>query len=313
MGAEAIAWDDRRPPAPELIEDCVHCGFCLPTCPTYALWGEEMDSPRGRIALMALGHEQPELSAEMVTHFDRCLGCMACVTACPSGVKYDLLIQETRPQVERNFARASWDRLFRSVIFGLFPYPGRLRALVPALALQRRLGIDRLAARRGGVLARAPRLRALMRLAPPVQARAAWRRLPARTAARGSRRGRVGFLQGCVQRVFFGDVNRATVDVLAAEGWEVHAPPRPRCCGSLQQHTGYESEAQELARQTIAAFEGFDAVVVNSAGCGSGMKEYDHLLAADPVWGPGAAAFVDSRLSALRAASSAAAWGSSRL
>ena len=171
--AEAIAWDQSRPPAPELIEDCVHCGFCLPTCPTYALWGEEMDSPRGRIALMQLGHEQPELSAEMVTHFDRCLGCMACVTACPSGVKYDLLIQETRPQVERNFARAPADRLFRGVVFGLFPHPGRLRALVPALAFQRRLGVDRLAGRPGGLLARAPRLRALMRLAPAVETSAA--------------------------------------------------------------------------------------------------------------------------------------------
>ena len=284
MAVETRAWDDRRPPAPELIEDCVHCGFCLPTCPTYALWGEEMDSPRGRIALMQLGHEQAELSPEMVTHFDRCLGCMACVTACPSGVRYDLLIQETRPQVERNFGRSGRDRAFRALIFALFPHPGRLRALVPLAALHHRLGLDRLATRRGGLLERLPRVRALAGLAPRVPAKAALHRLPTRTPARGAVRGRVGFLQGCVQRAFFGEVNAATVAVLAAEGFEVHAPREPRCCGSLQQHTGYEAAAQARARETIAAFENCDQVVVNAAGCGSGMKEYGHLLADDPVW-----------------------------
>jgi len=250
-----------------------------------------MDSPRGRIALMQLGHEQPALSAEMVSHFDRCLGCMACVTACPSGVKYDLLIQETRPQVERNFERSAADRWMRRLVFATFPHPGRLRALVPALVLQRRLGIDRLVSRRGGLLGRAPRLRSLLGLAPPVPVRAAWQRLPARTRPRGRRRGRVGFLQGCVQRVFFHPVNQASVRVLAAEGFDVHAPRRPRCCGSLQQHTGYESAAQARARETIAAFEDCDAVVVNAAGCGSGMKEYGHLLAQDAEWAARAEAF----------------------
>jgi len=280
----ATAWDAERPPAPDLIADCVHCGFCLPTCPTYALWGEEMDSPRGRIALMALGHEQEQLSGPMVGHFDNCLGCMACVTACPSGVKYDLLLQETRPQIERNFARSRADRAFRRLVFELFPHPGRLRALVPALALHRALGIEGLAQRRGGLLERAPRLRSLLALAPQAPATAAVTRLPTRTPARGTRRGGVGLLQGCVQRVFFSDVNRATVDVLAAEGWEVLAPRRPRCCGSLQQHTGYEAAAQARARETIAAFAGCETVVVNAAGCGSGMKDYGHLLADDPAW-----------------------------
>jgi glycolate oxidase iron-sulfur subunit len=285
MPERATAWDERRPPAPDLIADCVHCGFCLPTCPTYALWGEEMDSPRGRIALMALGHEQAELSSEMVTHLDNCLGCMACVTACPSGVKYDLLIQEARPQVERNFARSRSDRLLRGLIFALFPHPGRLRALAPAMALERRLGLARL-------LAPMPRLRAAAGLAPATRLRDTWRRLPEHTPAEGTRRGRAGFVQGCVQRVFFHDVNRATLRVLAAEGWEVSAPRRPRCCGSLQQHTGYEQAAQARARETIAAFEDCDVVVVNAAGCGSGMKEYDHLLAEDAEWSERAARFV---------------------
>jgi len=266
------AWDDGRPPAPELIDDCVHCGFCLPTCPTYALWGEEMDSPRGRIALMQLGHEQAELSDEMVSHFDRCLGCMACVTACPSGVKYDLLLQQTRPQVERNFQRSPGDRAFRRLVFALFPHPGRLRLLVPALVLQRRTHLERL------LPSRLRKLRAMAAMAPEVPLRAAWQSLPAVTAARGEKRGTVALLQGCVQRVFFSQVNRATIDVLAAEGFEVHAPRAPRCCGSLQLHTGYEREAQVCARETVAAFTDFDTVLVNAAGCGSGMKDYGHLI-----------------------------------
>jgi len=283
----ASAWDpEHRPPSPELIEDCVHCGFCLPTCPTYALWGEEMDSPRGRIALMKLGHEEgTELSDAMVDHFDNCLGCMACVTACPSGVQYDLLIQETRAQVERVHERTAADRAFRRLIFETFPHPGRLRALAPLLALQRRLGVDALVRRRrGGLLGRLPRLRSMAGLAPPVPVRRALARLPEVTPAVGERRARVGVLQGCVQRVFFGEVNAATVRVLAAEGYEVHAPRAPRCCGSLQLHTGYEDIAQELARENIARFEEFDHVVVNAAGCGSGMKDYAHLLAEDPEW-----------------------------
>src|SRR5450755_1255030 len=266
------AWDEQRPPTQALIDDCVHCGFCLPTCPTYALWGEEMDSPRGRIQLMQLGHEQSELSTEMVSHFDRCLGCMACVTACPSGVKYDLLLQETRPQIERNFRRPAPDRAFRRLIFTLFPHPGRLRTLVPGLVLQRRLRLERL------LPSRLPRLRAMAAMAPEVPLRAAWQTLPAVTPARGEKRGTVALLQGCVQRVFFSKVNRATVEVLSAEGYEVHAPRAPRCCGSLQLHTGYEPEAQTCARETVAAFAEFDTVIVNAAGCGSGMKDYGHLI-----------------------------------
>ncbi len=269
------AWDDRRPPSAALIGDCVHCGFCLPACPTYDLWQEEMDSPRGRIQLMQLGHEVPELSAEMVGHFDACLGCMACMPACPSGVRYDLLLQETRAQVERNARRRISDRAFRALIFSLFPHPGRLRALVPLLVAQRALRLQRL------VPARLPRLRALAELATPVRLSSAWRRMPAVVAPVGRPRGRVALLQGCVQRVFFAGVNRATAEVLAAEGYEVHVPRAPRCCGSLQQHTGYESGAQAAARQTVQAFAGHDTVIVNAAGCGSGMKDYGHLIGDD--------------------------------
>ena len=279
------AFDDVRPPQPELIDDCVHCGFCLPTCPTYLLWGEEMDSPRGRIVLMRAGHEDDgPLSAAQVQAWDNCLGCMACVTACPSGVQYDKLIEDTRGQVERRFARPRSERLARRALFELFPHPGRLRALAPFVAAGRRLRPER-------ALGRFPRLRALARLAPPGGARAALARLPELTPARGTRRGQIGFLQGCVQRVFFGDVNAATVAVLSAEGWEVHAPRLPRCCGALQLHTGYAEEARALARDTIAAFEGFDVVAVNAAGCGSALKDYGHLFRDDPAWAQRAAAF----------------------
>ena len=260
------AWDEVRPPEMDLITDCVHCGFCLPTCPSYAVFEEEMDSPRGRIVLMRIGHEEgSEVSPEMTTHLDRCLGCMACVTACPSGVQYDRLIERARPQIERHGPRSRRERALRAGIFALFTHPGRLRAAVPFMALQQRLKLP------------VP----FSALAPKVPLRAAMRRLPEVTPARGEKRGRIALMQGCVQRVFFGDVNTATVRVLAAEGWEVHAPRRPRCCGALQLHTGVEDDARELARATIEAYEGFDHVVVNVAGCGSAMKEYGYLFEGD--------------------------------
>ena len=234
-----MAWDSERAPQMDVIDDCVHCGFCLPTCPTYSLWGEEMDSPRGRIVLMKTGHEEDsELSPELVGHLDNCLGCMACVTACPSGVKYDNLIEDTRGQVERNYSRSAGDRAFRRLVFALFPHPGRLRVLAPLLAAARALRLDRLAARVAPA-----RMASLARLSPSTSTRAALRRLPEHFPAEGERRGTVALLQGCVQRVFFGDVNEATAQVLAAEGFEVHAPRLPRCCGALELHTGYDESA----------------------------------------------------------------------
>jgi glycolate oxidase iron-sulfur subunit len=284
------AFDEHKPPEQELIEDCVHCGFCLPTCPTYVLWNEEMDSPRGRIVLMGRGlQEGSELSDTMVGHFDNCLGCMACVTACPSGVRYDLLIEDTRQQVERRHERTRRERLLRRGLFATFPHPGRLRATVPLLVAYRRSGLAGAIAR-SRLLDRAPTLHSLSELAPPVTLRDAVRRLPARTRAAGERRGTVGFLQGCVQRAYFGDVNAATVAVLAAEGFDVHAPRMPRCCGALGLHAGQEEDSLPLAKATIEAFERYDHVVVNAAGCGSAIKDYGHLLRDDPQWSARAAA-----------------------
>jgi glycolate oxidase iron-sulfur subunit len=240
----------------ELVADCVHCGFCLPTCPTYALWSEEMDSPRGRIHLMdARLDGTVELNRTVVEHFDRCLGCMACVTACPSGVRYDLLIESTRATVEREHTRTVGDRLLRTALFSVLPHPRRLK---PALALA---PIGRAMPGRLGTMAR---------LAPRRRSR---RRPPHETPAAGTRRGRIGLLAGCVQRVAFGDVNAATARALAAEGWEV-VVPRQGCCGALSAHAGRAKESERLTDRLRRDLAGLEAIAVNSSGCGSHLKEH---------------------------------------
>jgi glycolate oxidase iron-sulfur subunit len=291
-------FDSHRPPEQKLLDECVHCGFCLPTCPTYALWGEEMDSPRGRIYLMDLvGQGAASFDDTLVSHFDTCLGCMACVSACPSGVQYDKLLEAMRPQIERHYTRNRWDRAFRAAIFALFPYPRRLRVTAAAGLLYQRSGLARLL-QRSRLHARLPaRLRALEALLPPVKLRDVFARVPRKVAAVGTPRRRVAVLTGCVQRVFFADVNAATIRTLAAEGCDVFIPPGQGCCGALSMHTGREPEAIRRARHTIATFEEYlethrvDTIVVNVAGCGSAMKEYGHLLRDDPDWAERAAEF----------------------
>ncbi len=311
----------RRPLDPdgelrELAGDCVHCGFCLPACPTYQLWGEEMDSPRGRIHLIIQLLDGAEGGEAAATHFDRCLGCMACVTACPSGVRYDRLIEAARTWTEERPAgpagvaplppRSLRDRVIRRAIFETFPYPRRLRALTGPLRAAQRAGLDRLAGRSELAARLAPELVAALQVAPGRPAtgrrnqagrpdasarpgqrgRAGQAGLPERIPARGQRRAVVGMLTGCVQRVFFPHVNAATARVLAAEGCDVIVPRSQGCCGALSLHGGRRAEAARFARRAIAVFEaaGVDAVIVNSAGCGSAMKEYGELLADDPPW-----------------------------
>jgi glycolate oxidase iron-sulfur subunit len=271
------AFDAHRPPEQDVVDDCVHCGFCLDSCPTYVLWGAEADSPRGRILLVNEGlNEAQTLSEEMVTHFDRCLGCMACVTACPSGVRYDRLIERVRPQVERHHERSPSERALRTLIYATLTNPRRLRALMPLMGAGRRLGADRLPEPLGNMLRVAPR--------PEPGARAGRRQVPVFTPASNPRRGRLGLLLGCVQRVFYPEVHRATVHVLAAEGYDVIAPRMPDCCGALEFHGGEEDAAIRRAQQTIDAFEqasggaALDHIVVNAAGCGSAMKVYGELL-----------------------------------
>jgi len=332
MSASAT-FDGDHPPSSALIAACVHCGFCLPTCPTYALWGEEMDSPRGRLYLMKAGLEgRTAMAPSFVQHFDACLGCMACVTACPSGVQYAPLIEATRGQIERRFERSRSDRLFRSLIFALFPYPGRLRLALLPLALWQAVvrgstfGVGR--ARRANDEPRTAhdepgtahaerrtandepstthverrttndvrlwtRFRAMLALAPKVTWRSLFTSLPERTPASGSRRTTVALLTGCVQRVIFPQVNRATVNVLAAEGCDVVAPADQGCCGALALHAGRLDDARAWARKTIESLDraGIDQIVVNAAGCGSSMKEYAQLLADDPQWAARARAF----------------------
>jgi glycolate oxidase iron-sulfur subunit len=286
------SFDAHRPPERELLDDCVHCGFCLPTCPTYQLWGEEMDSPRGRIYLMNLAEKgEITLDGALSEHIDACLGCMACVTACPSGVQYDKLLESVRPQLERNVERDRGDRLFREAIFALFPYKRRLRAAALPGALYQKLrtipAIAKLASALPG------RLAAVESLLPPVSVRDAFATLPVYTPAAGPRRGRVALLSGCVQDVFFHRVNEATVRVLAAEGYDVLVPRDQQCCGALELHAGREAPALLRARREIGVFETLDVdhVVTNVAGCGSSMKEYGHLLSDEPAWAERAAAF----------------------
>ncbi len=342
----------------KVVGDCVHCGFCLPACPTYQLWGEEMDSPRGRIHLISQMLDGAQASDAAAAHVDRCLGCMACVPACPSGVRYDTLIEAARSWAEEPPAgppplpaRSVRHRAVRAAIFQTFPYPRRLALLIAPLRVAQRTGLDSLLLRSGLADRLPPEFAAALRVAPAppgrpipltgelipdsdqsvdlnapnvltksgtsglvlsppapsrtpkqtpartrtwkrVRTRTVPRRLPERVPALGSRRAVVGMLTGCVQQVFFPQVNAATARVLAAEGCDVVIPAAQGCCGALSLHGGRRTEAARFARQAIETFEraGVDAIVVNAAGCGSAMKEYAQLLAGDAAWARRAAA-----------------------
>ena len=267
------------PDLPDLdaLRSCVHCGICLPQCPTYLVLGEEMDSPRGRLYLIRAAAEgRLALTDTFARHLDLCLGCRACESACPSGVPFGSLLEATRAQFRRQ--RPS-DSLISRLIFAVFPEPARLGALLAPLRLYQRSGLQALV-RRSGVLRRLPRLAAMDALLADVPAADP---LPERVAARGTSRGRVGLLIGCVQRHLYPRVNHDTARLLALAGWDVVIPRDQGCCGALDLHGGRLDEMRARARRLAASFPpDVDFVVTNAAGCGSAMKEYGHWMPGDP-------------------------------
>jgi glycolate oxidase iron-sulfur subunit len=245
--AKPSNFDAHKPPEQALIEDCVHCGFCLPACPTYVLWGEEMDSPRGRIYMMKKSAQgEAPLDQRFQLHMDNCLGCMACMTACPSGVQYNKLIEDTRAQVERNIPRSTSDSFFRKLLFATFPFVKRLRLLALPMMIYQRSGLQKLL-RATGLLRLLPARLAQMEALLPRVPTGFLRGLPAQVQPTTERRRRVGMLSGCVQQVFFQHVNQATARVLAAEGCEVIIPQSQQCCGALMLHSGLDEQAAGLA------------------------------------------------------------------
>ncbi len=292
---QGMGFDAFNPPDGALIDACVHCGFCLSTCPSYRVLGTEMDSPRGRVYLMdGINTGEVPLSPTTVQHFDSCLGCLACVTTCPSGVQYDKLIESTRAQINRNHDRPPMEQLVRQLIFNLFPYPDRLRLLLRPLTLYQNLGLQAWVRSMGFLKLISPQLAAMEGMLPKLSPAAFVDQLPESIAPMGEQRYRVGMLLGCVQRLFNPAVNAATMRVLTANGCEVVIPKAQGCCGALSHHQGEEDSARSFARQMINTFEAsnVDYVLVNASGCGHTMKEYGHLLQGDPDYADRAMAFV---------------------
>jgi glycolate oxidase iron-sulfur subunit len=287
-------FDVNQPPDPKLIDSCVHCGFCLSTCPSYRVIGKEMDSPRGRIYLMdAINEGEIALNTATVQHFDSCLGCLACVSTCPSGVQYDKLISATRHQVERNYKRNLPDTLIRKLIFSLFPHPDLLRLLLLPLLVYQKLGLPKLVRTTGLLKKISPRLAAMESILPKITLQSFQDNLPDIIPPQGEKRYRVGVILGCVQRLFFSPINEATVRVLTANGCEVVIPKSQGCCAALPEHQGQTQQAQSLAKQMIDSFADTDVdfIIINAAGCGHTLKEYGHILQDDPEYRDQARAF----------------------
>jgi glycolate oxidase iron-sulfur subunit len=259
---------------------CVHCGLCLNHCPTYRLWGQEADSPRGRIRQMQLVDEgRMTLGDGFVTHIDRCLDCRACETACPSGVEYGKLVEGARAQIEQHYRRPLVSRLARDFVYRrLLPYPRRIAAAARVLRVYQRSGLAGVA--RGTGILKLVGLQDRERLLPQIDSAFFFSELGKTFPAKGPQRARVALFAGCVAQVTFSELNRATIRVLQANGCEVVVPAAQLCCGALAAHAGVRDVARNLARANFAAFpaDGFDAIITNAAGCGSTLKEYPHLF-----------------------------------
>jgi glycolate oxidase iron-sulfur subunit len=263
--------------ANKILRACVHCGFCTATCPTYQVLGDELDSPRGRIYLIKdmLENDRPA-DAQTVKHIDRCLSCLACMTTCPSGVHYMHLIDHARAHVERTYRRPLMDRLLRATLARIVPYPGRFRLAMAAAKLAKPFARLLPDARLRAMLAMAP-----ARL-PPVS-----RNDDAQTfAAIGPRKYRVALQTGCAQRALNTDINDATIRLLRRLGCEVVIPRNLGCCGALSHHMGREGESHAQAARNIRAYLSagdLDAVIINTSGCGTTVKDYGHMFRTDPL------------------------------
>jgi glycolate oxidase iron-sulfur subunit len=261
---------------------CVHCGLCLNQCPTYRLWHNEADSPRGRIRQIQLVDEgHLELGEAFVRHIDRCLDCRACETACPSGVEYGKLVERARAQIEQRYKRPAASRLARDFFYRrLLPYPPRIAGVARVLRLYQRSGLAALV--RGTGVLRLLGLESRERLLPTIDSEFFFGEMGKTFPAKGPRRARVALFAGCIAQVTFSELNRSTIHVLQANGCEVVVPNTQVCCGALPAHAGVRDVARALARTNLSAFlpEKMDAILTNAAGCGSTLKEYGHLLGA---------------------------------
>ncbi|MBP2235507.1 glycolate oxidase iron-sulfur subunit [Sinorhizobium kostiense] len=274
----------------KILRKCVHCGFCTATCPTYVLLGDELDSPRGRIYLIKdMLENGRSADKETVTHIDRCLSCLSCVSTCPSGVDYMHLVDHARIHIEKTFRRSFGERLARSVIAATLPSPKRFRLALRAAGLARPLS---------GLLKRVPWLKTfgvMLDLAPATLPSASHAARPAVHAAKGIRRGRVALLTGCAQPVLRPEINEATIRLLTRHGIEVVVAEGEGCCGALVHHMGREEQALDSARRNVDAWlktaeeDGLDAIVITASGCGTTIKDYGHMLRLDPAYAEKAA------------------------
>ncbi len=265
--------------ANEILRTCVHCGFCTATCPTYQVLGDELDSPRGRIYLikdMLEYNRTPD--AKTVTHIDRCLSCLACMTTCPSGVHYMHLVDHAREYINDNYKRPLPDRVLRNVLARILPYPDRFRWALRAAKLGRPFR---------GLMPK--RLKAMMDLAPAKIAKPSPLDAPQVFAAQGPRLKRVALLTGCAQRALDTDINEATIRLLTRLGCEVVISDGIGCCGALTHHMGKTHDSHEAAAKNIRAWiaevhgEGLDAIVINTSGCGTTVKDYGHMFRNEPL------------------------------
>ncbi|WP_426228968.1 glycolate oxidase subunit GlcF [Pararhizobium sp. DWP3-4] len=273
-----------------ILRKCVHCGFCTATCPTYVTLGNELDSPRGRIYLIKdMLENGRRADEEVVTHIDRCLSCLACMTTCPSGVDYMHLVDHARVHIEQTYKRPLKDRLVRSVLAAVLPYPGRFRLALKAARLGQPLA---------AAMKRVPFLKTfgvMLELAPSDIAPASAASVPGIRAAQTEKRGRVAILTGCAQPVLKPGINEATIRLLTRFGVEVVVPQGEGCCGALVHHMGREEQALAAARRNVdvwvkaADTGGLDAIIITASGCGTTIKDYGHMLRLDPAYAQKAA------------------------